>query len=131
MRPEGIHPMPIYEYRCEDCQHLNSVLVYSWSQDKALVCARCAGTNLSRLMSRFSVRPSWGDSLNWAPSGETLRDVNEDDPRSLDRFMGRVKQEMGGQVTSDFEEMRREITQGPRSFDTPSSSPSEGAGHDH
>ena len=118
--------MPIYEYRCEDCQHLNSVLVYSWSQDKERTCARCNGANLNRLISQFTMKRSWGESLNWAPSGETLRDVNEDDPRSVDRFMGRIKQEMGGQVTSDFEEMRREVTQGPRSFDTPG-----GNGHDH
>ena len=71
------------------------------------------------------MRRSWGESLNWAPSGETLTDVNEDDPASLDRFMGRVKQEMGGQVTSDFEEMRRELHTGPRSFDVPDSSGSD------
>ena len=120
--------MPIYEYRCEDCQHLNSVLAYSWSKETERNCARCGGTSLNRLISHFSMRRSWGESLNWAPSGETLRDVNEDDPKSLDRFMGRVKHEMGGQVTSDFEEMRREITQGPKSFDTPDS---HSHGHDH
>ena len=114
--------MPIYEYRCEDCQRVNSVLVYSWSKEAERTCSACKGNNLSRLVSKFSFRRSWGDSLNWAPSGESLRDVNEDDPVSLDRFMGRVKQEMGGQVTSDFEEMRREITEGPRSFDAPDTS---------
>ena len=118
--------MPIYEYRCEDCQHVNSVLVYSWSKDTDRSCARCSGSNLNRLVSRFSFRRSWGDSLNWVPGGEALTDVNEDDPASLDRFMGRVKQEMGGQVTGDFEEMRREISHGPRSFDSPA-----GGGHDH
>ena len=118
--------MPIYEYRCQDCQHLNSVLVYSWSENKERTCSRCSGSNLNRLISQFSFKPSWGDSLNWAPSGETMRDVNEDDPGSLDRYMGRIKQEMGGQVTSDFNEMRREIKEGPRSFDAPG-----GHGHDH
>ena len=124
--------MPIYEYRCQDCQHLNSVLVYSWSEDKERTCGRCNGGNLHRLISQFSFRPSWGDSLNWAPSGETLRDVNEDDPRSVDRFMGRIKQEMGGQVTSDFNEMRREIKEGPRSFDsTGGNAQGHGDGHGH
>ncbi len=117
--------MPIYEYRCEDCQHVSSALVYSWSKDTERTCARCSGANLNRLVSRFSVGRAWGESLNWTPSGETLRDVNEDDPGSLDQFMGRIKQEMGGQVTSDFEEMRREINQGPRSFDSPATTSSE------
>ena len=109
--------MPIYEFRCGDCGRVSSRLVYSWSAAEASACGECGGGRLERLVSRFSFRRSWGDSLNWAPSGETLRDVDEDSPASLDRFMGRVKGEMGGQVTGDFEEMRREIRQGPRSFD--------------
>lgn len=60
-------------------------------------------------MSAFSFRPSWGDSLNWVPSGETARDVDENSPASIDRYMGRVKREMGGQTTPDFDRMRREI----------------------
>ena len=51
-----------------------------------------------------------GESLNWTPSGETLNDVDEGDPANLDRFMGRVEQERGGQVTQDFESMRRELS---------------------
>ena len=35
---------------------------------------------MERLMSAFSFRASWGDSLNWVPSGETARDVDEDRP---------------------------------------------------
>ena len=63
-------------------------------------------------MSAFSFRPSWGDSLNWAPSGETMRDVDESNPASIDQYMGRVKKEMGGQTTPDFDRMRREINEG-------------------
>ena len=60
-------------------------------------------------MSAFSFRASWGDSLNWAPSGETSRDVDENSPASIDQYMGRIKKEMGGQTTPDFDRMRREI----------------------
>ena len=60
-------------------------------------------------MSAFSFRPSWGDSLNWVPSGETARDVDETSPASIDQYMGRLKQEMGGQVTPEFNRERREI----------------------
>ena len=111
--------MPLYEFRCVDCGQVVSRLIYSWSADSTRSCAHCGGLNLERLVSAFSFRRSWGDSLNWVPGGETMRDVDEDSPASLDRYMGRIKQEMGGQVTTDFEEMRREIRHGPRSFDTP------------
>ena len=84
------------------------MLIYSYSEPPS--CSKCGGEQLIRLVSRFAFHQSWGSSLNWAPSGETLRDVNEDDPKSINRFMGEIKKEMGGQVTPDFEEMRREVS---------------------
>lgn len=120
--------MPLYEYRCEDCQQISTALVYSWSSAASPNCRRCGGARLSRLLSKFAFHRSWGDSLGWTPSGETLGDVNEDDPHSLDQHMGRIKQEMGGQVTPDFEHMRRELFTGSQSLDPPHS---EDHGHDH
>ena len=64
---------------------------------------------MQRLMSKFSFRSSWGDSLKWAPSGETMRDLDESSPTSIDSYMGRIKKEMGGQTTSDFDRERRDI----------------------
>ena len=104
--------MPIYEYRCGECDAVSSKLVYSWSADRALQCPDCGGTEMERLMSAFAFRPSWGDSLNWVPSGETSRDVDESSAASVDQYMGRIKQEMGGQTTPDFDRMRREIREG-------------------
>ena len=101
--------MPIYEYRCGGCNSVSSKLVYSWSADRVVECPQCGGADMERLMSAFSFRPSWGDSLNWVPSGETARDVDENSPASIDQYMGRLKQEMGGQVTPDFNRERREI----------------------
>ena len=105
-------PMPLYDYRCGDCNEVTSVLSYSWKTSEP-ACRQCGGSGLTKLISSFSFRRSWGDSLNWAPSGETLTDVDEDSPQDLDRFMGRIKQEMGGQVTPDFNEMRKELTSEP------------------
>ena len=100
--------MPIYDYRCASCQAASTLLTYSYSEPPS--CSKCGGEQLIRLVSQFAFHQSWGSSLNWAPSGETLRDVNEDDPKSINRFMGEIKKEMGGQVTPDFEEMRREVS---------------------
>ena len=101
--------MPIYEYRCGNCGSVSSRLVYSWSADRPLECKDCGGADLERLMSAFSFRPSWGDSLNWVPSGETARDIDENSAASIDQYMGRIKREMGGQTTPDFDRERREI----------------------
>ncbi len=48
--------MPIFEYRCRDCDALSEVLVRSDTQPK---CASCGGEQLDKLMSAHSVpRPS-------------------------------------------------------------------------
>ena len=101
--------MPIYEYRCGECSAVSSRLVYSWSADRAVECPKCGGTDMERLMSAFSFRPSWGDSLNWVPSGETARDVDENSASSIDQYMGRIEREMGSQTTPEFNRERREI----------------------
>ena len=101
--------MPVYEYRCADCNAVSSRLVYSWSSSSPVECRQCGGSDLSRLMSGFAIRKSWGDSLNWVPSRETSSDVDENNPASINRYMGRIKSEMGGQTTPDFDQMRREI----------------------
>ena len=102
--------MPIYDYRCANCQAVSTLLTYSYSEPPS--CSKCGGDKLDRLVSRFTVHQAGGSSWGGAPSGETLRDVDEDDPKSIDRFMGEIKKEMGGQVTPDFEEMRREVSDG-------------------
>jgi putative FmdB family regulatory protein len=104
--------VPLYEYRCGDCQKISSVLVRSVSEDTKDLqpsCDHCQGTDMHRLISKFSFRASWGDSLNWVPSGETSRDVNEDSPASIDSYMGRIKKEMGGQTSPDFNRERRDL----------------------
>ena len=102
--------MPLYEYRCADCQRRSTVLVRSLSDAPTPTCGHCGGAKLTRLVSRFAFHRSWGESLNWAPRGETMGDVDEDDPRSLDQYMGRIQEEMGGEVTPDFEAMRHEFS---------------------
>ncbi len=105
--------MPVHDYRCQECREVTSVLSYSWSKKSDPVCGKCGNTGLTKLMSGFAFHRPWGESLNWAPSGETLTDVNEDSPQAIDNFMGRIQQEMGGQVTPDFNQMRKEITDLP------------------
>ena len=105
--------MPVHNYRCQECREVTSVLSYSWSKKLDPVCGKCGNSGLTKLMSGFAFHRPWGESLNWAPSGETLTDVNEDNPQAIDSFMGRIQQEMGGQVTSDFNQMRKEITDLP------------------
>lgn len=101
--------MPLYEYQCDDCRQVTTILVRGQPGASMPTCRRCGGSKLTKLISRFAFHRSWGDSLDWVPSRETLTDVDEDDPHSMDQFMGRMQQEMGGEVSPDFERTRREL----------------------
>jgi putative FmdB family regulatory protein len=43
--------MPIYEYLCSDCGHVSELLVGIGRNSDNLVCGRCGGSDLARLMS--------------------------------------------------------------------------------
>jgi len=47
--------MPIFEYRCDDCQKEFEALVRASSQP---VCPHCGGTRLSKLLSVFATGQS-------------------------------------------------------------------------
>jgi len=53
--------MPLYEFRCDACQHVIERLCRVGSNGKGLQCPECGGSKLRRLMSVFSAR-SKGDS---------------------------------------------------------------------
>ena len=101
--------MPIYEYRCQQCGLRQSRLVYSWTAAGSLACRECAGANLTRLVSGFSFHRSWGESLNWMPDNAAA-DLDNDHAGSIDSHLGRMGAAMGGLVTPDFHEHRREIS---------------------
>jgi putative FmdB family regulatory protein len=45
--------MPIYEYRCEDCETAFEKLVRAFREEVA--CPRCGSTELERLLSTFAM----------------------------------------------------------------------------
>lgn len=45
--------MPIYEYRCNACDLISSVLVRSTRVAASVTCEHCGGADLRRLMSRI------------------------------------------------------------------------------
>ena len=56
--------MPIYEYRCQDCQSVNSVFLRSFSSPTPTSCQFCAGEHLQRIMSRVAYLRSESDKLD-------------------------------------------------------------------
>jgi putative FmdB family regulatory protein len=110
--------MPIYEYRCGDCQRRVSVFFRSFSAVGDATCPRCGGANLTRLMSRVAVvRGGSGsegdgdDDLGPDPT-EMLAGLDENDPRAVARWARRMSAEMGEPMEPEFEEALTRIEAG-------------------
>ena len=55
--------MPIYEYRCQDCQSVNSVFLRSFSSPTPTSCKFCSGEQLQRIMSQITYVRSEADKF--------------------------------------------------------------------
>jgi putative FmdB family regulatory protein len=97
------HDVPIYEYECQGCRRRVSVLVRSMAGDTSPRCPRCGGVELRRLMSRFATLKSEDTRLESLADPAQYGDLDENDPKSLARFMKRMGQEMGEDLGDDLD----------------------------
>ena len=97
--------MPIYEYRCQDCGRKLSVFWRSRADVKTPTCRRCGSENMIRLVSRVRVVRSEDSRLDDLTDDAMLDDLDENDPRSLGRWMRKMSQEMGEDLPPEFDEV--------------------------
>jgi putative FmdB family regulatory protein len=100
--------MPIYEYLCAQCRRPVSVLVMRISDPTPPRCPRCGGLELRRLMSRFATIRSEDDRLDSLADPSSLGGLDEDDPKSVARWMKKMGSEMGEDLGDDVDEALEE-----------------------
>ena len=96
--------MPIYEYRCADCRKKTTVVTLSVSAAVEPVCSHCGGRNLTKLVSRVAVRKSEESRLESLADPSSLAGLDENDPKSVSRWMKKMGQEMGEEAGPDFDQ---------------------------
>jgi len=110
--------MPIYEYRCEKCRRITSVLTTRISEKVAAVCTHCGGKKMSRLMSRFAMPRSEESRMDSLSDPSKMGDIDENDPKSVARMMKRMGKEMGDEFSGpDFDEAVEQIESATDSAD--------------
>jgi putative FmdB family regulatory protein len=97
--------MPIYEYHCADCRRGVSLLVRRISSPESPRCPRCGGERLTRLLSRFATLRSEDDRLESIADPSSLGDLDENDPKSVARWMKKMGSELGEDAGEDWDEM--------------------------
>jgi putative FmdB family regulatory protein len=105
--------MPIYEYRCERCRKKVSILTLRVSEKVDERCEHCGSTRLTRLLSRFAMKRSEDDRLDSLADPSNLSGLDENDPRSMARWMRKMGKEMGDELGGeDFDEVLDEMESG-------------------
>ncbi len=99
--------MPIYEYTCDDCKRRVSLLWRSFADaaDRQAVCPRCGSLRLTRLMSRVAVLRSEESRLDSLADPSAMSGLDENDPKSLARFMRKMASETGEGLGPEFDEV--------------------------
>ncbi|MBN2054021.1 zinc ribbon domain-containing protein [bacterium] len=52
--------MPIYEYRCDECDRIFSAIRQVGQNAEGLVCPRCGGTQINKVFSMFAAKSGQG-----------------------------------------------------------------------
>lgn len=122
--------MPIYEYKCKDCGRKISVFWRSLSEvgRKLPRCSRCGSNELVRLVSRVAVLHSEESQLESMADPSAFGDLDENDPKSIGRWMRRMSREMGEDLGDEFGEVVDRLEAGDSPEDIEASMPEMGGG---
>src|SRR5205085_1514680 len=122
--------MPIYEYRCGACKRKVTVLTLRASETVDPVCDGCGSRDLTRLMSRFAMVRSEDSRLDDLADPSSLSGLDENDPKSMGRWMRKMGKELGEDAGDDFDEMVDEIEAGGDAEDDDAGGESDGGDGD-
>ena len=113
--------MPIYEYRCQECGQKARKFWRSFSDvdDTSLECPRCGAHRFQRLVSRVAFVRSEESRLEDLADPSGLDGLDEDDPKSLGRWLRKMGTEMGEEMPPEFDEVidRLESGQSPEEIE--------------
>lgn len=109
--------VPIYEYLCQQCHRRSSILTLSPVPAGLARCRHCDSPKVERLLSRFASPKSEEARLESLMDPTKLGHLDENDPTSVARFMKKMGQEMGEDVSEIKEAMTTEPHGGEESID--------------
>ncbi len=95
--------MPIYEYRCAGCLKKTTVVTLAVGAAVDPVCRHCGGRSMTKLVSRVAVRRSEESRMESLADPSSLAGLDENDPKSVAKWMKRMGREMGEEAGEDFD----------------------------
>jgi putative FmdB family regulatory protein len=95
--------MPIYEYLCRKCKRKSEIITFRVSEDVSVECRHCGSTDVRRVPSRVRVRMSEETRMERLADPSRLAGLDENDPKSMARWMKSMSSEMGEEMGEDFD----------------------------
>jgi putative FmdB family regulatory protein len=95
--------MPIYEYLCRKCNRKSEIITFRVSEDVPVECGYCGGSEMYRVPSRVRVRMSEETRMERLADPARLSGLDENDPKSMAKWMKSMSGEMGDELGDDFD----------------------------
>jgi putative FmdB family regulatory protein len=95
--------MPVYEYRCDACDHVSAIFVRSVRAELHPTCEHCGSDRLKRLVSRLSRVKN--DQQVMDDLGMPGPDGTIEDPRQIGRWVESRFEDYGMDVPDETREM--------------------------
>ncbi|MBM4349362.1 MAG: zinc ribbon domain-containing protein [Deltaproteobacteria bacterium] len=111
--------MPIYEYRCEECGKISEFLVIRTDEASAPQCKRCKSKKMTRVLSRVRVVRSEESRMESLADPSKWGGIDENDPKSMAKWMKRMGKEMGEDMGEDVDQMVEEAMEEERGAGSP------------
>jgi putative FmdB family regulatory protein len=95
--------MPIYEYRCKKCRRKSEIITFRASEEVSACCKHCGSAEVERVPSRVRVRMSEETRMERFADPSRLSGIDENDPKSMAKWMKSMSREMGEDLGEDFD----------------------------
>ena len=105
--------MPYYDYVCQDCGRKATLFFKSYAayDEAEPLCPHCESANFRRRIGRVALAKGEDARLD-SLAEEGLAHVDENDPRSLGRFMRQMSRETGEDLGDEFGEVVDRLEKG-------------------
>jgi putative FmdB family regulatory protein len=121
--------MPLYDYRCQNCQQKVSIqLSYAEYDTAKPKCPLCGSAKLQRAIGRVRIAKSEEARMEALSDPSSFGDVDENDPKSMAKFMRKMGSEMGEDLPPEFNEVTDRLESGESPDSIEQSMPELGAG---